>query len=148
MLIQSFLRRFAAVIGMSLGAAGVIAVTTPASATCWMCAYNGVWFCNPMAPGAGGYSSCTAYISYCVQTDICRPMLTTDVDIDGRVVTDMETVVTTILKSAVQENTAGTFAEYLDSLTGASLVRNCKGIAIAKVGAESRPAPIAPELVL
>lgn len=121
--------------GLLLAAIAFVFFTTPAYAGCKIC--YGEYpnrTCVPAAPGAGGYWSCVVVGGNCILNDICEPTLSTDFDIDGRIVGSREDVAWSLLHGAQHDDTPMSLQDYLAQNLDEGIVRNCRGLAIARLG--------------
>lgn len=129
-------------------AIGSVFFTTPAYAGCKIC--YGVYpnrGCIPAAPGAGGYWSCVVVGGNCILGQVCEPTLSTEFDIDGRMIGSREDVAWSLLHGPSYDETPLSLHDYLAQSLDGGIVRNCKGLAIAQLGSW-RAAEPASDLVL
>lgn len=141
--------RLASRAGVLLLAATVLLFfTTPAYAGCKICIGEYPYpTCVPTAPGAGGYWSCTVVGGHCILNDICEPILSDDFDVDGRIIGSREDVARSLLNNAHYDDSPMPLHDYLAQNTDEGIVRNCKGLAIARIGSVGS-ADLASDLVL
>jgi hypothetical protein len=136
-------RQTAVVVGMFLGAAGLLFVTTPAYA-CYFCNPNSPSFCLFTGQPHVGWHNCydNGGGDCILFGGSCEIQVATDVDADGEVVPTSEEVLAAITRSVMEPVLTSGFGSILQSDFSPDL-KNCAGQLLIQVagshGADQAP---------
>lgn len=117
-------------------------VATPAYAVCWQCLDNGgVYQCLLVPRESGGSVTCLATSGGCIMGDSCIPYFRENVDADGEIISTLDQVGRALANSTYAEPSELSLVEYLAGLDRDDVVRNCKGLAIARLDQSAKVIP-------